>query len=140
LNLIIKKKGINAGVNEGEGVWIVNKTRKEADETFTTLNPVGGKITGSSAKLELIKSKLPNSVLAKVWRLSDCDKDGFLDTDEWALANYLVKLKLDGHELPNTLPDHLIPPSKRQLFPSLNASLTAALDETTSNRSYNANE
>jgi hypothetical protein len=27
----------------------------------------------------------------------------------------LVKIKLDGHELPNILPDHLIPPSKRHL-------------------------
>ena len=27
----------------------------------------------------------------------------------------LVKVKLDGHELPNTLPDHLVPPSKRHL-------------------------
>jgi len=28
----------------------------------------------------------------------------------------LVKIKLDGHELPNTLPDHLVPPSKRHLI------------------------
>lgn len=134
-------KGINAGVNEGEGVWIVNRTRKSADDTFPTLNPMDGKITGSSAKSELIKSKLPNSVLAKIWRLSDVDKDGFLDADEWALANYLVKLKLDSHELPNTLPEHLVPPSKRQLFPNLNASnLSTAADQsgdTASNRSYN---
>lgn len=128
--------GINAGVNEGE-VWIVDKSRSDADEVFKTLNPVGGKVTGSSAKSELIKSKLPNSVLAKVWRLSDCDKDGYLDVDEWALANYLVKLKLDGHELPNSLPEHLVPPSKRKLFPSLDSSATgSARDETTSNTSY----
>ena len=28
----------------------------------------------------------------------------------------VVKIKLDGHELPNTLPDHLVPPSKRHLI------------------------
>ena len=115
-----KSEGINAGVNEGD--WIVDRTRKAADEIFTTLNPTNGKITGAAAKTELIKSKLPNSVLAKIWKLSDRDLDGYLDTDEWALANYLVKLKLDGFELPNTLPDHLIPPSKRKLYPSLNTS------------------
>jgi len=58
-----------------------------------------------------------------------------LDIDEWALSQHLskfefvcfrnsfidllfcliVKVKLDGHELPNTLPDHLVPPSKRHL-------------------------
>lgn len=134
-----QSEGINAGNNEGEGVWIIDKTRKEADEIFPTLNPNNGKITGSSAKSELIKSKLPNSVLAKVWRLSDYDKDGFLDLDEWALANYLVKLKLDGFELPNTLPEHLIPPTKRKLFPNLNSSNVSALDqsETRSELSYN---
>ncbi|CAF4273144.1 unnamed protein product, partial [Rotaria magnacalcarata] len=26
------------------------------------------------------------------------------------------KIKLEGHELPNVLPDHLIPPSKRHLI------------------------
>jgi hypothetical protein len=113
-------EGVNAGV--GESDWVVEKQRSPWDETFITLNPVAGKISGAAAKAELIKSKLPNSVLAKVWRLSDYDKDSMLDIDEWALSNYLVKLKLDGFELPNSLPDHLVPPSKRKLFPSLNTS------------------
>jgi hypothetical protein len=30
--------------------------------------------------------------------------------------NFLVKIKLDGHELPSALPDHLVPPSKRHLI------------------------
>lgn len=110
-------EGINAGV--GESDWIVDRNRGPYDDTFSTLNPVDGKITGAAAKAELIKSKLPNSVLAKVWRLADYDKDGMLDKDEWALANYLIKIKLDGFELPNSLPDHLVPPVKRKLFPNL---------------------
>ena len=48
-----------------------------------------------------------------MWKLADVDKDGMLDADEWALANHLIKIKLDGHDLPSELPDHLIPPSKR---------------------------
>jgi EH domain-containing protein 1 len=110
-------EGINAGV--GESDWIVDRNRGPYDDVFSTLNPVDGKITGAAAKAELIKSKLPNSVLAKVWRLADYDKDGMLDKDEWALANYLIKIKLDGFELPNSLPDHLVPPVKRKLFPNL---------------------
>jgi EH domain-containing protein 1 len=120
-------EGINAGVGETE--WVIEKYRAAYDQVFTTLNPVGGKITGASAKTELIKSKLPNSVLSKVWRLSDCDKDGMLDGDEWALANYLIKLKLDGYELPNVLPDHLVPPSKKKLYPSLNSSQRSEYEE-----------
>lgn len=59
----------------------------------------------------MVKSKLPNSTLGKIWKLSDIgdhlikfkplyqafqwiyflsDKDGMLDADEFALANYLV--------------------------------------------------
>lgn len=66
-----------------------------------------------AAKQELIKSKLPNSVLSKIWKLSDVDGDGFLDSDEFALALHLINVKLEGNELPNVLPDHLVPPSKR---------------------------
>lgn len=67
----------------------------------------------TAAKSELIKSKLPNSVLSKIWKLSDVDADGFLDAEEFALAMHLINVKLDGNELPNVLPEHLIPPSKR---------------------------
>ena len=47
---------------------------------------------------EMIKSKLPNNVLGKIWKLSDVDKDGMLDSDEFALAMYLINVKLDGEE------------------------------------------
>lgn len=49
----------------------------------------------------------------QVWKLSDVDKDGMLDDDEFALAMHLINIKLDGHDLPEDLPSHLIPPSKR---------------------------
>ena len=47
---------------------------------------------------EMIKSKLPNNVLGKIWKLSDVDKDGMLDSDEFALAMHLINVKLDGEE------------------------------------------
>ena len=77
-----------------------------------SLNPINGKISGSAAKTELVKSKLPNQVLGKIWKLSDIDQDGQLDMDEFALSMHLVSLKLDGHEIPSELPLHLVPPSK----------------------------
>ena len=43
-----------------------------------------------------MKSRLPNQVLAKIWKLADVDRDGMLDSDEWALANHLMSLRLDG--------------------------------------------
>lgn len=66
-----------------------------------------------AVKEEFIKTKLPNSVLSKIWKLADVDDDGLLDSDEFALAMYLIKIKLEGSEIPATLPEHLIPPSKR---------------------------
>ena len=69
---------------------------------------------GSVAKKEMIKSRLPNPVLAKVWRLADVDGDGALDSDEFALAMHLINVKLDGFDLPDDLPGHLIPPSKKR--------------------------
>lgn len=96
------------------------------------MNPIDGKISGAgkhlkyindlknsqmimilAAKSELIKSKLPNSVLSKIWKLSDVDCDGFLDIEEFALAMHLINVKIDGNELPNILPEHLIPPSHK---------------------------
>ncbi|XP_073989112.1 putative achaete scute target 1 isoform X2 [Rhodnius prolixus] len=105
-------EGIDAG--HGEPEWIVNKVRYKFDSIFESLSPVNGKISGEAAKSEMVKSKLPKPVLGKIWKLSDIDKDGFLDCDEFALAMHLISVKLDGHDLPATLPDHLIPPSKRQ--------------------------
>ena len=113
-------EGISAGA--GEADWIVNRTRDESDDIFLTLNPINNKITGAAAKSEMVKSKLPNSVLGKIWKLADYDKDGMLDKDEWALAKYLIKIKLEGSEIPNVLPDHLIPPTKRKLYPEINNS------------------
>ncbi|XP_047502301.1 EH domain-containing protein 1-like [Penaeus chinensis] len=104
-------EGIDAG--SGEPEWIVAKDRYKYDQLFDSLNPIDGKITGSAAKSEMVKSKLPNSVLGKVWKLSDIDKDGMLDADEFALAMHLINIKLDDHDLPSDLPDHLVPPSKR---------------------------
>ncbi|KMQ87085.1 eh domain-containing protein 1 [Lasius niger] len=104
-------EGIDAGAGEPE--WIVNKERYKYDSMFESLGPQDGKITGAAAKSEMVKSKLPNSVLGKIWKLSDINKDGFLDSDEFALAMHLINVKLEGYDLPAELPEHLIPPSKR---------------------------
>ncbi|CAF0818597.1 unnamed protein product [Adineta steineri] len=111
-------EGINAGI--GEYDWIVERSRHEYDQVFAKLSPQNGKISGAAAKQEMVKSKLPNNVLGRIWKLSDVDKDGMLDIDEWALSQHLIKIKVEGDEIPNVLPDHLIPPSKRHLSNNTN--------------------
>lgn len=52
-------------------------------------------------------------ILGKIWKMADVDRDGMLDSDEFALAMYLISLKIDGFDIPNELPRHLVPPAKR---------------------------
>uniref|UniRef100_A0A8C6K7U7 EH-domain containing 3 n=1 Tax=Nothobranchius furzeri TaxID=105023 RepID=A0A8C6K7U7_NOTFU len=110
-------EGAGEGIDEVE--WVVARDKPAYDEIFYTLSPVNGKVTGANAKREMVKSKLPNTVLGKIWKLADIDKDGMLDDEEFALANHLIKVKLEGHELPSELPAHLVPPSKRKIYNSL---------------------
>lgn len=63
-----------------------------------------------------MRSKLPNSVLRRIWNLSDIDQDGMLDRDEFAVAMFLIDHKLSGNDIPEVLPDRLVPPSKVRLF------------------------
>ncbi|XP_031343905.1 EH domain-containing protein 3-like [Photinus pyralis] len=105
-------EGVNAGLGDPE--WVVNKERGNYDNIFDALCENGSKLPGSIAKVEMVKSKLPNQVLGKIWKLADVDRDGFLDKDEFALAMHLINVKLEGNDLPSELPDHLRPPSKRE--------------------------
>merc|ERR1712080_266048 len=103
------------GINEGsdEGVWIVQRDKPKYDEIFQSLEQENGKVTGRAAKEEMMKSHLPNKVLGRIWKLADTDNDGLLDIDEFALAMHLIKVKVEGHDIPETLPRHLYPPNKR---------------------------
>ena len=65
-----------------------------------------------------MKSKLPNSVLRRIWALSDIDQDGMLDRDEFAVCMFLIDHKLAGNDIPDELPERMIPPSKKMLFRS----------------------
>ncbi|XP_037342052.1 EH domain-containing protein 4 [Pungitius pungitius] len=105
-------EGISAGADAED--WIVSREKHRYDEIFYMLTPVNGKITGVNAKKEMMNSRLPNTVLGKIWKLADCDHDGMLDDEEFALAQHLIKVKLEGYELPAVLPEHLVPPSHRK--------------------------
>jgi hypothetical protein len=83
------------------------------DVLFDQLGPINGKISGRQARIQMEKSKLPKSVLSRIWELSDVDRDGMLDADEFALAQHFINIKLNGNDIPKTLPCYLIPPSKR---------------------------
>lgn len=52
-----------------------------------SLNPSNGLLSGDRVRPFMISSKLPMDVLGKVWSLSDIDKDGSLDKDEFSVVS-----------------------------------------------------
>ena len=99
---------------QGDEGWLISQDVVKYDTLFHQLGPnPQGKLSGTQVRQELLKSKLPNSVLRRIWNLSDIDHDGMLDGDEFAVCMFLVDLKLSGSDVPEELPLHLVPPSKR---------------------------
>jgi Ca2+-binding EF-hand superfamily protein len=83
------------------------------DKMFLGMSPVGGKLSGEKARPVMMASKLPVDALGKIWNLSDLDRDGQLDSEEFAVAMRLIQLCQAGELLPPSLPVSIIPLSKR---------------------------
>lgn len=99
------------------GFWkIQGEEKAKFDSIFDSLGAVAGKLSGDKVKPILLNSKLPTEMLGHVWELSDIDKDGFLDREEFSLAMHLVYKALDHDPVPSSLPPDLVPPSKRRMF------------------------
>lgn len=74
---------------------------------FEQLGPVDGKINAQQARQKMVESHLPSNVLQRIWKLADVDKDGYLTLPEYCIAMHLLQMKLDGQDLPDTLPDSM---------------------------------
>ncbi|MEQ2299909.1 hypothetical protein AMECASPLE_019795 [Ameca splendens] len=95
--------------------WAIRPDEKGKFEAiFESLSPVKGLLSGDKVRPVLVNSKLPLDVLGKIWDLSDVDKDGHLDKDEFTVAMHLVYRTMESEPVPSSLPSSLIPPSKRK--------------------------
>uniref|UniRef100_A0A4W6EGK0 Epidermal growth factor receptor pathway substrate 15 like 1 n=1 Tax=Lates calcarifer TaxID=8187 RepID=A0A4W6EGK0_LATCA len=95
--------------------WAIRPDEKGKFEgIFESLGPVKGLLSGDKVRPVLINSKLPLDVLGKIWDLSDVDKDGHLDKDEFTVAMHLVYRAMEKEPIPASLPASLFPPSKRK--------------------------
>uniref|UniRef100_A0A669QRR4 Intersectin-1 n=1 Tax=Phasianus colchicus TaxID=9054 RepID=A0A669QRR4_PHACC len=74
------------------------------DQQFHSLKPISGFITGDQARNFFFQSGLPQPVLAQIWALADMNNDGRMDQLEFSIAMKLIKLKLQGYQLPSALP------------------------------------
>ncbi|XP_066490567.1 intersectin-2 isoform X1 [Tiliqua scincoides] len=96
---------IPTAMNGSPNMWaITSEERAKYDKQFDSLKPVGGYITGNQARTFFLQSGLPSPVLAEIWALSDLNKDGKMDQQEFSIAMKLIKLKLQGQSLPVVLP------------------------------------
>jgi len=95
--------------------WVISQQQKEIyDEKFFKLEISDGKAPGSKVKQLMLQSGLSKPVLGKVWSLSDLDKDGLMNSEEFALCLFLLDEAKNGNALPDKLPDDYIPPSFRK--------------------------
>ncbi|ELK38261.1 Intersectin-1 [Myotis davidii] len=86
-------------------VWAITvEERAKHDQQFHSLKPVSGFITGDQARNFFFQSGLPQPVLAQIWALADMNNDGRMDQVEFSIAMKLIKLKLQGYQLPSALP------------------------------------
>ncbi|KAM8821140.1 intersectin-1 isoform 3-T3 [Eudromia elegans] len=86
-------------------IWVITvEERAKHDQQFHSLKPTSGFITGDQARNFFFQSGLPQPVLAQIWALADMNNDGRMDQLEFSIAMKLIKLKLQGYQLPSALP------------------------------------
>jgi hypothetical protein len=94
--------------NEIPFEWIINSINKENyNKIFYSQKDSSGYITGTIAKSLFFQTNLPQNQLAHIWRLSDVDKDGKLNQEEFLIAMHLINAAVRGIKLPNSLPSTL---------------------------------
>ncbi|XP_070800427.1 intersectin-1 isoform X3 [Pituophis catenifer annectens] len=86
-------------------IWAITvEERAKHDQQFHSLKPISGFITGDQARNFFFQSGLPQPILAQIWALADMNNDGRMDQLEFSIAMKLIKLKLQGYQLPSVLP------------------------------------
>ncbi|XP_066226388.1 intersectin-1 isoform X4 [Saccopteryx leptura] len=86
-------------------IWAITvEERAKHDQQFHSLKPISGFITGDQARNFFFQSGLTQPVLAQIWALADMNNDGRMDQVEFSIAMKLIKLKLQGYQLPSALP------------------------------------
>lgn len=72
--------------------WAIDgPTKQNYDVEFHKLPATAGRVSGKDMRSVMVASGLPTGVLRELWELSDIDKDGWLDSDEFAVCKFLIE-------------------------------------------------
>ena len=72
------------------------------------------KLNAGDARKALMATGVPTKSLRAIWDLSDIDKDGALDAEEFTIAMHLCEVVQEGGEVPAELEEEKVPVSKRK--------------------------
>lgn len=101
--------------------WALSKAEKKSyDQIFRAWDTSGsGFITGQTALEVFGQSGLDKNDLAMIWALADVDNRGKLNLAEFHVAMGIIYRRLNGNEIPEQLPEELVPASARDLNQSV---------------------
>uniref|UniRef100_A0A8C3M309 Uncharacterized protein n=1 Tax=Geospiza parvula TaxID=87175 RepID=A0A8C3M309_GEOPR len=110
-SLSVEREQQDSSSQYSDDPWrITEEQRDYYINQFKSLQPdLNAFISGSVAKNFFTKSKLPIPELSHIWELSDVDCDGALTLPEFCAAFHLVVARKNGYQLPETLPETLLP-------------------------------
>ncbi|XP_041255848.1 ralBP1-associated Eps domain-containing protein 2 isoform X3 [Onychostruthus taczanowskii] len=110
-SLSVEREQQDSSAQYSDDPWrITEEQRDYYINQFRSLQPdLSAFISGSVAKNFFTKSKLPIPELSHIWELSDVDCDGALTLPEFCAAFHLVVARKNGYQLPETLPETLLP-------------------------------
>ncbi|CAH1224941.1 REPS1 [Branchiostoma lanceolatum] len=95
--------------------WTITQEQRDYyTAQFKTMQPdLHGLIQGTTAREFFQRSKLPIAQLSRIWDMSDVNQDGALSLEEFFAAFHLVVARRNGYDLPETLPQALMPKSSQ---------------------------
>jgi len=104
------------GQDDEDHFWALQDSADRLRNNFEDLGPRGGFLSTETAREVLVKTGLSKDELRKIWNLSDIDRDGYFDFDEYVVAMFLCDAVIQkGRPIPSELPASVVPPSKRSL-------------------------
>lgn len=105
-----------APLREDPNKWVVSDDdRRAAEKLFIQADAdCDGFVSGAEIRDIFLQSKLPQPVLAQIWGLCDIFQQGKLNKEQFSLSMWLIKQKLNKHEIPAKLTPEMIPPSMRK--------------------------